>query len=731
MALSVVTIPLGTIQSKTIGSLNLQVVRFTSTKPSLVGDTIQVRLAPFGDKADADPTAQNQTTAYSAIMPSSPIVVSMNPMIGLDPTKHVYTVQLGYVTDSTFEITVRYMMMMDTRDFWDGTSTTNTFRFEKNVVNNTLTDDNTFPSVYNSEKQFKVEATHWDGTDAESAVFKQPFHSRFWCNIGGECCDLFAGCILTGNIENWAYQLYDTGGLLINGLSAFEDRTIKFQADFIAATTPSKYYIGVYRKDNATNAGNYWTDLTFSMAEFDPTMAAISSSPFVTDAFNAGGAAMTNLFGNIWEAEVSLDSTYFFPGATYRIFIVVEDSAGNEYSCITGDIVASGCPPVTIGAVVSNTYQYDSATTVYTADNLINVATRGRLKIEMVMDKTDYNANIIANGLAGDFDTNFQGFGTRVLDNFPDPATTYTNSSDIPAQFFDNTATSFGLRSIFEVPEDWTGQIKYIMFIWSFDITIGLLTYTDQLRKVVKLNVRENDELGANAFVPTIVDQDSNPLALDEICADTVSEITICFTEALPDDYDFVQITRGGTSGEYDENDEYTNTELTQLTDPTIQSADVDTAGGDGCMTINLDNLTLGQEYNIGGVFINKNTPAPPVCVNLAWDSTLLFFSETEFETRLTVNYDLTPLVDADVAQVSIQLNANGQGWLVFNYPNLAISPYPVNIYLPPGTPVAIVDYEIFITLTNGCQYLASFTDALHLLSPGNSNNTMLSLSPV
>lgn len=733
MALTVVTSPnpAALDTTKAMGSLNSLTARFTSDKPSIVGDEIQIRLNLFGNIAEPDPTATQQLTSYVTKMPSAGSV-QMYPQVNLHETQHIYRVYLDYVDDQTFDISVNFLMLMDFRYFWNGISTLNTFRFEKNVINNPNIDDNGHASVYNTEKQIQMEATDWDGSTAENAVFRKNIHSRFWCSIGGECCDLFAGCIIPNSVDNWTYQIYDSSGLQTTGFSAFDDRTIKFQTEFLAGTTPSKYYIGIYRKDQASNSQNYWLDLEFCMAEYDPTMAAIPSSPFPTTAFSAGGSAMTNLFGDVWEAEVDFDSSYFAAGGTYRVYIVIEDNLGDEYSCVTADIVSNGCPPPTYGDIDLEIYQYDSASTLHTEDFLLNVATRGRIRFDCILDKASYDAAILANGLAGSFDLNFTGYGSLVMDNFP-VNTVLQNDGDIPVTFLNNNATDITIRSEFQIPEDWSGSIKYLVFLFSFDITVGALTYTDQLQKVIKLQVRANDELGADVFVPSIVDQDSNPLALDEpLCADSVSEITITFTEVEPDEYDFIQIRRVGTSGEYEENDEYTNTELTQLSDPVIQSADPDTAGGDGDMVIDLANLAINTPISIGGVFINKNLPAPPVCGNINYESILTFVSETEFETRCDVTWDLAPLVDADVAQVSFHFNANGQGWVVGNYFNVADSlSNPMNIYLPAGTPVIVMDVEVYITLNNGCQYSTSYTDNLHLLLPGNSSTVNSVLTPI
>lgn len=731
MALSVITAPTGIDTTLAIGSPANFVVRFQSDKASIVGDTIQIRLAPFANASDPLPSAQNQTACYTGIMPGAPLSVNMQPLSGLDYTRRIQFIGLAYVDDQTFEISVHFIMTMDEKQIWDNSAlASNQWHFEKNAEDNVNTDDNTGVSIYNQNRELWIEATDWDGVTAENAIFQQPLGSRWWCSGDADsCCEEFEDCFVAEPVSSWAYQLYNLSDEFVTGFSPFENTKIKFQAEFNAGTIPSFYYMGIYRKDDEQNISEYWNDLTFSYAQFNPTMSGISPAPFSTAAFEAGGQAMSNISGDLWEAEVEFRFEYFVAGATYRVFIVVRDSSSNQYSCLTADIIADGCPPVTLADTSVEAWQHDSAVTLYTEDYFVNVATRSRIKIEILFDGASYDTNLAINGLPGSFLTNLQGYGNLVTDSFP-VNIPLSNSNEIPITF-SLSGGNLLLITEFRIPENWSGLVKYIVFIAQFDVNVGGTIYTDQLHKVVKLKMRINDEVGLMNFTPTVTDLDLNDLELDKICSDELSEIIICFSEALPFDYDFIQIRRPGASGDYTENDEFVHTELDTELDPAIQSADADTAGGDGCMTVDLTALPIGDQQ-IGGVFISQGAGSPPTsCSNIDWESTLEYTASLRHEEQLEFIWDLAPLVDADVSVVELNFNANGLGWVQVLYFNMAQSDFPVGIFLPPGTPVCILEVDVYITLTNGCQYNASYTDVLHMLNTGDLNNTMLSLPPI
>src|SRR5690606_13010272 len=185
----------------------------------------------------------------------------MTPTAGLHPTKRIYNVWLSYINNRTFSIRVNFLMTMDMEGFWPAGDNDNVFRFEKNTISNPSIDDNTYASVYNESRQFKMEATNWDGSTAESAIYKETFKARFWCS-SNECCEAYSACILSP-VTDWAYQLYRNDNV-VSGFSAYENTNLKFQASFNGGNTPVMYFVGVYRKQNHINVNAYWQEISFS-----------------------------------------------------------------------------------------------------------------------------------------------------------------------------------------------------------------------------------------------------------------------------------------------------------------------------------------------------------------------------------------------------------------------------------------------------------------------------------
>lgn len=703
MSLTVLTAGGSAHNSGAFGQPYSQTVRFQSSEVSIIGETIQVRVAPFANPADALPAAAEQTVCYTATMPAGMITVNMMPTTSLHFTKHLYKVTLSYVSPNTFDIEVRMLLKMDEGEIWTNTTQDNLNRLEKNIVTNPVPDNNDLLSVYSGQRELRIEATHFDGTTAENAVFQKAFSARFYCDAS-DCCEEF-DC-LNPAIGDIGYQLFRNGGVVTN-FSAYDNTTLYFTATLNAGAI-SKYYIALYRRDNQTNAAAYWQDLSMNYAEVDTaTIGGLSGAPFDTSAFVSATDFTQIGVSDIYEASIELDASYFTLGGEYRAFIVIETLKGEGYSCNTDAIKADECPDGVTGTVTSATAFHDKLSTVYTEDRFINVATRQRIIIEVEHDKVSYNAALNALLLAGDFNSNLIGTGVAALDHMP--ALKEILSTNLPLFQYEPDVDTSGLRTIFRIPETWDDSARYIVFWWKFKITSETGSCIYEVRKIISLTLTDNDEDITNHFVPTVKDDDGNVFE-DRICADLEGNINVCFDEVLSEEFTFIPIIRQATSGDfYNEEDAFTNTELVTLHADEIISTEDETAGdGQACYIIDPTELTLGADYQTGGIFIPQTPSAPPSpCVNLD----LLVNSEVTDITLphwiLSVDFTLVGLTDEEV--ISFQIDYEGGGQNGTKTVTTATLVYPIIKPVHQGNTLTM-NYTAFIILKNGCAYELDFT---------------------
>ena len=707
MALTTVTIPAATIRKYAFGSNASQTIRFQSDE-SLTGKVIQVRIAPYIENPAIPPTAGNQQYAYAVSYPASPMTVNVPALGTLPPSARRFKVMLNYVSEFEYDIIVYWLFTADIDAFPTNSVYNNLHQLEKNNIGAINNLENITPSIYNEVNTFRVESTVWDGTTAYNAVFDQTYKARFLCETGS-CATCLDDCVQLP-ILSWS-NILERGGNVVTNLSAYDNTTIKFRAELDPATTISKYWVAIFRRDDYDNTQPYWQDLSLHYAKVEAnTLSAVPFSPFPITAF-VSATDFTLLGSNIYEASIELDASYFELGGSYRIMIIAEDdTTGQQFSCThSRALLANDLPPPISGDTDTNIYFFDSASTEYNTDYMIGAATRQRIKIVATMDKVSYNdANFNAGNL-GDFNTNLLSVDAVVLDHLPTD-TEILNDIQIPLIGYEPDANTSALETTFRIPEEWSNEIRYVIFIWKFKITTGSgFTYNDEIRLPVKLFMQANDEVATNYFLPEFTDFEDE-LIERRICDDYDEVLNICWTEALETDFDFIPIIQEGDQSanifdQYKEYNFYDNDNLPELTTPEYLDAEIDTAGdGEACATIEPTELRLNVPIKLGGIFIQKDVVIPPpVCNDIDFESTIVVLLTTNNSTKTILSYDLSPLVNGDVA--SVELIASWEGQIdVFNSTNAT---FQTTYVLNGGGAYNWLNIEctIVITLTDGCTY--------------------------
>lgn len=706
MALSVITEAGGAFNVGAFGMPFLQYVTFQSSKVSIVGDSIQLRIAAFANTADDLPSAQNQTICYTATMPSGPVTVNMLPTSGLHPTKHIYKVRLAYFTQNRFQIEVRMILKMDETEFWTNTALSNLNRLEKNIVTNPAPDNNDLVSVYSAQRELRIEATHFDGVTAENAVFQKPFSARFFCE-SNECCEEF-DC-LNPAIEDISFQLFRDSNVVTN-FSAFDDTTLYVTATKNTLHSIEKYYVAIYRRDTATNSDTYWNDLSFNYAEvFSGNLGALlGGSPFDFSAFVSGTDFTQIGSSEVYEASIVLDSTYFTIGGEYRAFVVIKTTKGEFYSCNTANILADQCPDGVTGDIISSTVFHDKLTTIFPEDRFINVATRQRIRIEVEHDKLSYNAAINAANLPGDFNDNILTIGATQLDHIP--TTTEILSSNLAFELFNPNTDTLGISVEFRIPESWDNSVKYIVLWYKFKLNFVTRVCLYEVRKIICMTLTDNDEDVTNHFTPT-VKNDAGDVIENLICDTYEGGVNVCFDEVLSEDFTFIPIIRATTSGDfYDEEDAFVNTELPTLHADEITSTEDETSGdGQACFIIDPTELHINTSYQVGAIFIPQTPLLPPSsCVNIDLIAESLVTGVLLPNWVLQFTYTLVGLTDFEVLQVVVIYEiANALGVEIFSDSASGVIP---DIKPTHNGNTLTGNYMIQVNLRNGCLYFKEFT---------------------
>jgi len=694
-----------------------------SSDVGLLGSQIQLRHALFGNPANPDAPDALQAAAYIVDYPSSNGAnVELLPMSGLSPTRWIYSVRLTRIDNTSFTVETRFLNKMDERVIWTTTpNPNNIFRFEKSVNNNPNIDNNDPPSAYNAIREIWTEVTSYDLISPTAATHRALVQPKFFCDYG-TFCNIYGSCIING-VTNWTSVLYRNSEVVTN-LSIHTDTILTFRCLIDPSITPLKYYVAVYRKDNANNVSPYWTDLEFNMAQVDPgnLVSGVPMSPFNITAFTSA-LDMVNSSGNTWEAEITLNKSYFTDNAVYRAYLVIEGDDGHYYSCNTKDLIANDCPPVVGATITSDVYQYDSGSTVYSnEDQFFNVATRGRIKIDSIFSKTSYNSNIPPAGQVGSWDTRNNGVEIAVLDYYPGYNEIVNGTAEVPLELLSEDATQITHSTEFQIPETWSGTTKYVVFIYKFRQDLAGRFCNEQIKKIFKLTMRLNDEVGLLQFTPVFKDQDDN--VITEICLDEITTLKVCYTEIDADVFDFIPVIRAGGSGLYGEYDPYTNTEMDELTSSLVETSDVDTTGGEACYTIDAENLIPGIEYDFGAVFISQGATSPPVCVNIAYTSLLTRLESSTHHYWAEYDFDLTPLVSADILQVEITWSVNGlpPSTSVFTTATGTIEIFQ----LMNGAQPTDICFDVSVTLASGCSYLGNTycISNIGIVGPVTSNLT-------
>lgn len=334
---------------------------------------------------------------------------------------------------------------------------------------------------------------------------------------------------------------------------------------------------------------------------------------------------------------------------------------------------------------------YNSQSVIFEANRVLNIAPCERLKICVTLDKTAYNAAILANGSTGTFDTNFKNAFFIVRDTLP------PISQSILTQFANvvqNDASVLKVETEIRIPESWAGQTKYYLFEFLFREN-GVF---NNFRYHIDLVINDYDNT-----IPLVSATQGSDDATSVICIDKTDDACLTFTPET--DKFLIPVFHIGS--DIIEHNSFPSNDLDQLTTDIVKSFDGS--------KLTLDPTKLTEDFCLK--MISKNdgtgTPVEPTCDPLTVDINTNTASCVNSQAFIVVNYTLQGLVDADVNNVSITVSGQTQNF----------STATDNAAFQVG--LNIQNIEMIITLENGCMYMYTYTYAADCTSTAPITQTV------
>lgn len=574
----------------------------------LTGNDVYLRLAsflPLQEPQSSYTTVQQDNYRFNY---NSPNTFSLVNLTSMHPTLSLFNVSVIAQTTTTFFITIDFLYKADRLDYDSGTIP-NVDHFQKATIQDVVDYQNIAPSIYNQRRLFRAEVystqNATNNLNSNIATFDQPISASFWCSDFDDCTDCFPdGCILP--IFNSATFALTRNNQVATTLSDTNPTDLTVTVELGEGVIDS-FYIAAYRTNGQNNNARYWDDIDLAYVHFAPALSVLNNSPFQTGPFQTGPISFVTS-NNTHTAVIPLSAPYFEDAGEYRFFVVINHGSGKQYSCYSPLYIVDDDSPATFGPITGSINDYSSLNNQYDDFCVRSAACGERLKFTIDMDADAYNENAIANGISGDFQSNLQGIGNRISETLP---TVFDDFTVKQRYQFELNETGTGGCAIVRIPNEWAGQIRYLVFTYVFKVTLGSDVYYDRIVRVFKI---KTNEVTTNITLLSLADADGNDLTANNFfCDDINGPITAVFENALGDSYDFIpMIQQGSTDDDWNESNGYPNDSLPQLSTDAIISSSANFATGTATVLIDPTKLAADRQYCLKLIAKETTITGPP-----------------------------------------------------------------------------------------------------------------------
>lgn len=543
----------------------------------------------------------------------------------------------------------------------------------------------TNPSVYGLERELLIEVKL---SNDQSFVFRKKLRARhFNKEISGA-----AVTTISGPLFELPQELPDAGDIPI---------TLTFNTLLITVDT-ADYICGVFRASNPILGNNFVEVLDFNMVSH---ASGSIDSRVPGDAITATNA-ITALGGGLFSVEIEIDRDFPVDGVSYYVFFLIRDTVNDTYYPLVSPAseVDTVYPP-TAGNISVKLASYDMEEKVWETDCFAGVTPNERVNVSVTMDKISYNSNIIANQLAGNFNTNFKGAlfaSTQVLPATVDELLSISRS--FSAQNFVDNGNSLTVFGSGRIPAAWAGQTGFFLITFVFDINLGAGgRYTDYISIPIRLIINQFDDHPAGFHrlsLLGVVDENGDPVN-PALCLDAAQRLIFSFelTGVVdPADYVFIPYLKLDGTDAIQEFNTWNNQYLRRLEEKFFITADQDFSNA-GVATVEIDPqlLKINSRYCVGAIAKgNTSVVDPPDTLDCpTFDLELIHSSDngnnfgfeygtginlTNFSIPVTIEA-LDVIIAADFGQLTVIGSYNTKGFASVQYSDYISSiPVPNNV---------------------------------------------------
>jgi hypothetical protein len=410
--------------------------------------------------------------------------------------------------------------------------------------------------------------------------------------------------------------------VLTNQLSPTEKNTVVCQFTGLATSgvspNPATTSIRVLmmRVNPTTNIPEFFADLLLS----DATIPAAQPATLQLDGPIFTPSSWSSVAPDIVNLQFDIDGTWLVLGHRYYFVVNIYNSVNSTVTThITPEMVADFTPAVT----PTITGEIGTYNKMYSGNNLKQIAPHSRFKSRLTIDKTVYDAGLLALGLSGSFDTCFRkavctipaSGGSPTLQQFYIAGTSPVLTDDFV--IVSDTATELIIEARFRGDEERAAVATGINWVLDFEqptvIPGNFLAYQIIYNQDIQFGAFQNDEITPKLLSAKFYDYDLYPGTKVEVFDLCGRDYIICEVEKdgalLPGSVNFVATIypadeTGDTSLKAIEEEESWNAGiLPQLSSAKLDNVEAAFFGDDFvAFRINLQQLPLNQRFWITGI---------------------------------------------------------------------------------------------------------------------------------
>lgn len=621
------------------GTLNSHCVQF-ETDYILNGLKVTIDLGLFISSSNS---AGKLSPAYQVNYPITGSGTVTMTLVGTSSLWQNVRVFLTAIDSYRFAVEVKFIQLADLNSYLNTTPFDSYSYFTGDKITGNI-------SVYDAIKFLSVKATVQKPGSLDVAVADTEWKGLRWRT----------------DEEIYLYNDYFfTTGKQVFGWSSTKDLTVRFLKSGTAIS--ARFYGGIIRT-RSISVGNWWDDINLQYGTFDEFVSLFDTT-FAFDKLIDSRALIGDSYGN-YEGLFTIDKSYFETGESYQVFVIWEEEGVLKSALSQPFVEAIEEDLPKLEFTVLNTIDPTENTAVGAIEtsNLKGAAPCQELRLCTEIDIPSVNTALTAAGFPYDFDELYNGS----LTGLPGEVKIYgtdTLNVNAPATFQDITKSvsyAEGVNIImcgtFNVPESWAGLTKYVF--------ISLKLY---------LPSGQNYEFIFPFTISTVDFSEDLTLIGDEAnfyCENT-EEVEFCF-----DGVDVGSAFIVKKDGEL-------------LSD--VGTYESDFSDGDGCVTINYQDVQFGEEICLCLIAQESTVDEPLSCPCGNIEFTFTPYKEGN-EDMLTCNVDLSDIIPVPTGEDKFVLVAGDR---IVNYSNantgFIIVPLPINRFQ---------NVIVSIETADGCIYI-------------------------